>query len=50
MGKELLVGGHSSIVGTGAIHLPEGWVCTKYLHPESYAAYLRLLEVKKAIA
>ena len=38
-GKELIVGKKSSIVGIGAVHLPEGWVCMKYINPAAYEAY-----------
>ena len=38
-GKKLLVGKYSSIVGQGAIHLPEGWVCMKYTPPKAYSAF-----------
>jgi hypothetical protein len=52
LGKELLVGAissfASSIVGRGAIHLPEGWVCEKYLSPEAYAAYQNLKRSRMA--
>jgi hypothetical protein len=36
LGKEVMVAPYSSIVGVGFIHLPEGWVCTKYIGPETY--------------
>jgi hypothetical protein len=45
--RDLRSGAYSSIVGQGAIHLPEGWVCTKYLNPDAYAAYKKLQESRK---
>ena len=39
-GKELFrSGAHSSIVGEGLIHLPEGWVCMKFIPPAAYKVY-----------
>lgn len=46
-GKKLQEAPYSSIVGKGAIHLPEGWVCTKYLNSVQYAAYKKLEESRK---
>lgn len=46
MGKELMVGKYSSIVGQGAIHLPEGWVCMKYVSPKAYEA-MRMVDAKR---
>ena len=38
-GKPLTVAPYSSIVGQGAIHSPEGWVCMKFMPPTAYKVY-----------
>jgi hypothetical protein len=45
-GRELIVSTvKSSIVGgTAACHAPEGWVCMKYIPPETYAKFAKLRE------
>jgi hypothetical protein len=45
-----MIGKPSSIVGQGAIHLPEGWVCTKWLDSEAYRAYEHMVRIKAELA
>jgi hypothetical protein len=39
-GKKLMIGKPSGIVGKAAIHLPEGWVCEKWVTPKVHQIYL----------
>lgn len=32
-GEEVIIPGHSSIVGSGGVHAPSGHVCLKYIEP-----------------